>query len=125
MTVFINNREFFPLGNGIYQDKETDKKYRAKVVLIDQGFSIPNKAESNDENSIILSRFAVSIWGNEIPSKFIEAIEKLKYNSFQQKLKKILDDKSIELNIQIVQALCNERYEEAAKLSERLKRRNS
>ncbi len=97
MTIAIDGEEFIPIGDGIFQSKETGRRYKAKIHLIDNGLAFPNKASKDDENSIILSRFAFAIWGNKIPQRILDEIKKLKYNSFQKKLSKIIDGDSLNL----------------------------
>ena len=97
MTIYINDQEFISLGNGIFQDKETEKKYKIKLWCIDNWFSLPTEASSKDKNSIILYRFSFFILKDKIPFSILEQIKKLKYKSFQSKLNKIIDKESIDL----------------------------
>jgi hypothetical protein len=97
MAIFIDKEEYISLGDSIYQNKKTGKKYRAKIVLIDHGYSFPNDAKPNDDRSVILSRFSFLAWGKKLSTETMEILKTLKYSSFRQRLLKVLDKKSIDL----------------------------
>jgi hypothetical protein len=78
-----------------------------RPVLIDNGFSMPYKAGYNNPRSIILSRFAYKIWGKTIPSKFLERIKRLKEPAFQNKLKYLIDSRTLQLFIDRINELLN------------------
>lgn len=70
-------------------------QYNIKLVLIDHGFSFPNRLGLN---SVILSRFADDIWNKEIPPSIISSIQKIYVDEKLRKdLAKLLDKESVSL----------------------------
>lgn len=80
-----------------------------RPVAIDQGYAFPNKAQIDDPKSVILSRFAYSVWDKPIPDKYLSSIENLKQLEFQKEMSYLLDDSSLKLFNERVDALLDKK----------------
>ena len=66
------------------------------VIAIDHGYSFPTHSGEGDPRSVILSRFAVKVWGKQIPHAYMVSLQKLKNTSIQRHLEHLLEKEAVE-----------------------------
>jgi len=69
-------------------------KEQKEPVAIDNGYSMPFTSSAKNPRSLILSRFAVKIKDNEIPTNFLEDLKKLYFSLDSSQISEILDEPS-------------------------------
>jgi hypothetical protein len=67
-----------------------------RPILIDHGYSMPVSADGSPR-SVILSRFAYKIWGQQIPQPLLQDIAKLKGGELQEHLRDLVGPEACKL----------------------------